>query len=130
MKPLPRSQRTATFKVGTPINQMKFFHTFVLCMVGPVLVSDSDVILGIGSPNAANNEYFLRLGGLPFVSVKLDDLGATLEVVAVVPLPEEMLLAVSPSDDFARSSTGRDPGNAALVPIVVSSGFGGGVGGS
>ena len=130
MKPLPRSQRTTTFRVGTLIDKMKFFYTFVLCMVGPVLVSDSDVILGTGSPNAASNEYFLRLGGLPFVSVELDDLGVALEVVAVIPPPEGALLAVSPSNDFARSSTGRDPGNTALVPIVVSSGFGGGVGGS
>lgn len=130
--PTPVTPNTTTSKVTRYDNhesrhhpsKMKFFHTFVLWMVGPVLGSDSDVVRDRGSPNAASNEYFLRLGGRPLVSVAPEDFEVAFEVAAVVPLPVETLLAVALSDDFARSSEGRPTGNADSVrPIVVGSGF-------
>nr|VWO95873.1 Methyltransf_25 domain-containing protein [Ganoderma boninense] len=106
---------------------MKFFHTFVLGMAGPVLVSDSEVVRDLGSPNAASKEYFLRLGSRSLVSVELEDFEVTIEAAAVIPLTEETLLAAESSDDFARSSDGLAPGNTALElalgPIVVDSAF-------
>ena len=45
----------------------------MLCVLGPVLVSESDVFRPVGKPNAANKEYFLRLGGREFASAVLFD---------------------------------------------------------
>lgn len=122
-------RRNPNRHTGLSISQHITKTTAILTLASAgVLDSESDAVRDTGSPNAASNEYFLRLAGRPFVSAAFEDAEGCEGEVAEGAAGFVLVLVLVVSDVIdadvqgcARSISGRvgDSGGTGMPDILV-----------